>query len=381
MTPNYSMRQLRAFQSAATTSGLLSFIGSSLILFHAIHKRHSIQHRILMGLSAFDLISSLGNIIFPFAYMSHNRTPGIDCTVETSMQLLGIGAILYNLALSIYYVLCIVCLFQQQRIVKYWEPFLHTVCICFPLACVIAGLALNVANPNVYHFGCHSNAFPRSCDEPGSQIECERGGNGRAFRFLIGSTVVPILTTWAGLFINSTIIVLSVYRQEQKKARYDPSVPSSPDGVTKRVCCSSSVFLSQSNPSLSYKMARQALQWVGCFSLTYTMPLIVFCISIVDLEGAKRGDYFPLVFLLELCWPLQGFFDAIVYFRPRYILWRTNGSLSRPGAVWWTVLSLQPAPTRPQQTTAPTAEEANAISAPTEDTEGTEIVTEGFNSV
>ena len=65
-------------------------------------------------------------------------------------------------------------------------------------------------------------------------------------------------------------------------------------------------------------MLCQALFYLGAFYLTHTMPLVV--ILVTALQYYNRIHYpnmYPLWVSLVALAPLQGFWNSLVYFRPR----------------------------------------------------------------
>lgn len=72
---------------------------------------------------------------------------------------------------------------------------------------------------------------------------------------------------------------------------------------------------SSAQPSRSRRVAVQSLCYVVAFFLTWTFPLI----SMINSEFSATKKYYWLDLLISILFPLQGFFNCLVYLRPRLI--------------------------------------------------------------
>lgn len=72
-----------------------------------------------------------------------------------------------------------------------------------------------------------------------------------------------------------------------------------------------------SSPRKSREIARQAMFYVGSFYLTFLFP------SWTRFDQMLYGSSpFAVIALFSIIFPMQGFFNACVYFRPRYLRYR-----------------------------------------------------------
>lgn len=79
----------------------------------------------------------------------------------------------------------------------------------------------------------------------------------------------------------------------------------------------------------SRKVANQAMLFVLAFLMTWFFGTLT---RILDLT--KHRTYFPIVILHVLFLPCQGFFNALVYLRPRYIRHVQRHPEDRPTKLW-----------------------------------------------
>lgn len=69
--------------------------------------------------------------------------------------------------------------------------------------------------------------------------------------------------------------------------------------------------------TMSGKVATQAFLYNFFFFITWIFPMVTFAVSV-----STGSLYFPLLTLATIFTPMQGFFDAIIYLRPRYLKYR-----------------------------------------------------------
>jgi hypothetical protein len=116
-------------------------------------------------------------LLTPFIDDHGERSPSAPvCTASGFFIHFGYVAPYYNMALSFCFAWVIVYDVRDRVIACRYEPALHTVCFLVHLICAIAGLCLQVYNPNISNTGCWVNTYPSECDEVDSMVACERRG-------------------------------------------------------------------------------------------------------------------------------------------------------------------------------------------------------------
>jgi hypothetical protein len=189
------------------------------------------------------------------------------------------------------------------------------VCFLVPLICAIAGLCLQVYNPNFSNTGCWVNAYPSGCDEIDSTVACERGEN--AYTFVLVAVLGLLCIIWVSIIYYNVKIYLKVRSTESKSKRY-----TSPMSGRKLSSPTSSEFSSQERKRperrRSKYVAVQSLLFVLAYLVTWLSSLILFIIEQVDPDGLAEGNYFAVQLCEMLLFPSQGILDCLIYFRPRY---------------------------------------------------------------
>ena len=337
-------------------SGSLSVAGSAIIMWHAVHKLHRPYHRILFMLSVTDLICSLSLAIMPLAFYRPNLKPSAVCELDGFIVIsMGYSSAFYNASLSMYFLLTIKYSYSERKMAQKVEPFLHGVSVMYPLTCAIIGLVLQMYNPSPGSIGCWINAYPKNC-EWDEDIECERGEGAYMFSFF--AAVIPLALVWIALIGNNVAIYCFVRRIEERsnqhaasstlsrfeirsrqsdedemekelaKAAPNPGLSSADThGVAIIPLAPPALPLSiRRNASKNFAKTRQtAVQsffYVFAYFVVFFFGSLAFCFKTTDPDGFQSGKYFPLQVLDAFFFPLQGFFDAIIYFRPRYYRFR-----------------------------------------------------------
>lgn len=75
---------------------------------------------------------------------------------------------------------------------------------------------------------------------------------------------------------------------------------------------------------LSQKVTVQALLYIVFFFLTWIFPMVQFVVA-----NQTGNLLFPLLALTTILNPLQGFYDALIYARPRYLQYRAREAARR----------------------------------------------------
>jgi hypothetical protein len=193
--------QLMASALCPKFTAMASVVGSSLIIRDVIQIRNkkfsalSTRHRILVGMSVCDILSSLA--LFMTSWPVPEEIPMAvwnvgtkqTCAAQGFFMQLSIGTVLYNACLALYYLLVIRYGWKDEYIAKRVEPWMHFIALAFTLCTGAAGLALDLFNPMVYT--CTITPYPPFCTqsyENKGPTNCIRGDNAHiylvAFRFL-----------------------------------------------------------------------------------------------------------------------------------------------------------------------------------------------------
>lgn len=200
----------------ATISGFfaafLSVFGSVSIMYVIVSRKRlgSVYHRIMMGISASDLMSSAATMLqlllrpaktgLPMA-MGNFRT----CEAVASFFMYTMTSYVYSGILSFYFFLTIRRGWSPRHVAKYTEPWIHIIAWLPSTVINTFGVALQVYNPLLVLGGvCMLATYPADCTVS-KNVECIRGEPIYIVRILMAINVITAISVVIG--ITSTWLV------------------------------------------------------------------------------------------------------------------------------------------------------------------------------
>lgn len=260
---------------------------SALIVFDILRiletKNEKAHHRVLLGLSCSDIIAFFCHFMSTWPIPRGASIYGaigneVSCKVQGFIVQLSIASPLYNTALSVYYLLAIRHKFSECEIRKL-EPWMHCFTIIFSFSTAMLGLALDLYKEA--RFGCWIAS--ESKDE--------------FLIFQIAMWLAPLSISLIVITTSQISIVMEVREAERSGRRFSTSRRRS---WTDQVC-------------------KQSFWYVGTFYATWIVPgIFLFLWKFSSNKYSAQWFGIPVALLT----PLQGCFNAMVYFRPRYIRYK-----------------------------------------------------------
>jgi len=144
-------------------TGTLSIMGSSTIIYSILSDRERrlsrIYHRLLLGMSIFDIVFSVAKVASTMP-IPKDTIPNIygasgnqaTCNAQGFFIQFASGTQVYNAALCIYYLLVIKYGKSDAYISKTIEPIMHSVAISFPFVTATVALCKGLFNASIV--GC-----------------------------------------------------------------------------------------------------------------------------------------------------------------------------------------------------------------------------------
>jgi len=307
--------------------------------------------RLIVGVSVSDVIASFSNVLNPIMIPSGVLAYGNQGPCEAvafSNHFGAFASMLYTLSLCIYYVHVIKYNTSDRDFATRIEPWLHGISIGYPLLGSIVNLA--VGNFNSMGLICWIYSQPLYCaDDP--DVECIRGANAEAYKLIFA--MMPLFVSFIGIVYVMVVISLTVIKQERRNARFRFQVQQTSDGINQNTCHSffrhlrsriGNLFCrgpresddSDNIPTYATRgmaasqrrirnTAAQSLLYIAAFIITYTGILVI-----AILELANTPPPFALLVEHDIFHPLCGFFNILVYTRPKVSTVRRR----RP-EYWW----------------------------------------------
>ncbi len=270
-------------------------------------------HRFLMAMSVYKILQCIwaagGPMPVPIwteGYGTFGNTG--TCTAQGFFTTLSLSELIYNAGLSVYYILTIRYGFREQWISRRYEPVVHAVAFIEPMIFGISALSMTIYNPSfIPELGCWASPFPLTCYF--AHETCERG---RYF------------TQWSWAFYSqqclyvTIIVIMSGLLYWTIRSQYVTS---------NRYASRESVQMRERTRDVAY----QALLFSAVAIFTTMWSIIT---TLDYLWNASPVWTKISVFTGVPAFTSQGFFNFLVYIRPRYIrVRRRKPEIGRWGAL------------------------------------------------
>lgn len=291
-------------------TGFLSFAGSLFVIYDILlrkkengsnsslgatrtRKQNWMYRHIMLGLSIFDSIASFVNILSTWPTPSDQGDlvygalgTTTTCTLQGFFNEFGnITTPLYSASLSIWHLLFLKYGWREKDC-EGIEYIFHFIPTTVGLAMTIAGLPLELYNNS--GFLCWYAPYPAGCDKVEPHI-CTRGEYAGMFRWIHYAIV------WSSIVIvtyNMASIYFAVRLQEE---------------VVRNT------LITNTARKKSRAVAEQACFYICALYLTWA-----FTSATRISQTTFKYNSYELLVLMATFFPLQGFWNALIYFRPRY---------------------------------------------------------------
>ncbi|CAB9501871.1 expressed unknown protein [Seminavis robusta] len=345
--------QQLALALAPKFSGTLSIMGSVFIITDIVKSREKLGRtysRILLVMSLYDFFTSIAQGLSTWPIPA--ETQGVKfasgttftCNFQGFFTQLGVGAPMYNCSLSFYYLIVIAFAFSEDR-VRQIEGFMHFIPLSFSIGSAIAGLPLTLYNSA--GLWCWIAALPGTCvngNKPEGEGECRRGEMAWVYRWAI--YYGPVWLSVVTITLNMGAVSYLVWAKERASNRFRFGHPSnltsssaasdagSNDGelmdknarakaqagsVTRYFASKRQKVKQKKRAGLSSQVFWQAFYYVVGFYITWITPTVLRMLQTID-----KPVPFWVVMCMSILLPLQGFFNFLVYVRPRVVQYRNR---------------------------------------------------------
>ena len=312
-TPPFSLTQQKVLAIVPKVTAVPSILGAASIMRDVLRKKKwRVYHRIMLAMSAMDFLYAVKCFVSTWIIPEELQIWGALGSTRTcdAFGFLGHGSslssVIYNGSLAIYFVLTIAYNWRESAIRKSGLEFmLHAVPLTVGWTTAIASLVMELNNP--IGWTCWIGTYPPGCGLPAPwSPPCERGSVKAVDVHRWALFHVLLWFVFCLCTISMIILVVKVRQQEKSMERY-----------VFRTGSDSSSSMERRQRDLSQKVAVQATLYIAFFFLTWIFPMVQFVV-------ANRTGYllFPMLLLTVIFNPLQGFYDAVIYFRPRYLQYR-----------------------------------------------------------
>mmetsp|Transcript_8748 Transcript_8748/g.15892 ORF Transcript_8748/g.15892 Transcript_8748/m.15892 type:complete len:452 (-) Transcript_8748:220-1575(-) len=289
------------------------------------------QQRLILGISIIDFQTSIVWMLTSFSMPSESGAVlatgnQSTCNAQGFVVQFSTAGILYMCALQLQYLLVVKYRWGEKRLLRV-EKWFHLVPILFGAGTATAALVLK--QYNAANWDCWIAPSPQDCT-PSYQVnkggtdltetDCVRGNNAEIYRwaFFFG----PL---WASIIFCIIVMILiyrSVRKTEMKSTKWKFKAWASfsnrhdengNDGRNKSNRRPSNRRPSDRRPSVTDEVKKQSFRYSFAFLIVWIFPTIA---RLIQLFG---GSIHPIFSVLAGTFiGSQGFFNALIYFRPRY---------------------------------------------------------------
>lgn len=297
----------------SSTSGCLSLCGSVCIVLLAMQRRErGTYHRLLLTMSLIDIIHSIAIVFQPFLLP---KDPGrlwsigndTTCSISAFFVQFSLSVSFYNMMLNLNYLLTIRYEMDEKRLAKWVEPWMHLFSILYPLATATWGVSIGMFSNLELGQACWISDFPRGCEED-PDTECVGSVYGWIFFGF------PLLATLVFLLVSNVLIYLRVRQIVVKVRRF------------------STISHDDSQRRKKQDVGTQASLYVAACFNTVIWQVVTRTLESMGVHREDESSVLHLLILTNFFFPLQGFWNLLIYVRPRYLRWRRRAPEE---SRWW----------------------------------------------
>ena len=302
----------------------LSLIGSSLICYMILTKRvvnTRTYTRLMLGICVYEIIGSSWTMLGPLPVVKGSSKRALGnvhtCTAQGFFLYLGtMGTLAYNCCLMLYYTLVIRYKWTENGLLRL-EPYMHFYANALPWTENIIGLFLKIYNPAPYGQRCGIAKYPTDC-VANPDIPCERG---QKLNIYVNGFYVPITMASLGFLLLCLLIISCTFRSEAVRSNQSSRNYSSRIKATKAVCYQSIIYATVFFNTYFWVFLRYFLR------KETNHPRLLYGVRVIS----------------EMLFPLQGFFNFLIFIRPRY----QNARKSYPSkSLFWAIKETLSGPAR-----------------------------------
>ena len=366
---------------APSITGFISSFASMTLIVSILRsslKLSTVYHRLVFFLSAFDIIQSicqlLSSLPMPEGSMWGAFGNSVTCDIQGFFVTAGFcTTVLHSLSLTIYFLLVVKFEMTEAKIKKYAEPFLHGFPVLYSFGAAIYMYAAN--DFNTAGTFCWIAPEPLNC-ELDPEVECSSSGNSATLRWI--GAGAPCYGVFIGNCTILAVIWWTYWRQSRKNQAYGNLLAQSPrshpqvmhgqdeeTGTQSKIglcctfcptkkcpitsCCSKArlkpprresvlaAYLSRPSRNTVRRLeeiSNRAAAYVIAYLLSFIFTMIY---RTLEIYGSGPVP-FPIIFLARFFFPLQGFFNVLVYTYPHVTSYRKNHTKSKWYQAFWNVI-------------------------------------------
>jgi len=268
------------------------------------------------------------------------------CEAQAFFIQLGIITPFYNALLASYYYLTIRREWKEEEFKRKIEYAGHFLSVSWGLGTSIAGLSMKLFNNSIVW--CWINTYPIGCGNGPEQTPCIRGINAGIYRWIFYYGPLWLMIFLVAFFMSLVYLYVRSldnkmdqytrsYRQNAARTSTESGSSEFHSGGDRRRSLMARTFSTMNTETLneqrrqrrnerSKAVANQGLFYAGTFALVW-----VFATIVRGMQLAGRSPPWIITFWFAVFTPSQGFFNFLVYIRPRLLKFLEQRKKRREG--------------------------------------------------
>ena len=229
-----------------------------------------------------------------------------------------VGLPMYTFALTLYFLLIVQFKFTKQHFARKVEVWIHIGIIAWNV--IGNSIQISKNNFNVRESGiCNIASYPTYCNRI-EGLECTRGIDASKDTLILAQ--IPIIVSFIGIILSLGTLTYYVYALEsQMSHRINMNNGQS---FWRRLICRTTQTTNNAGQnnirrnelSLQRNLARESLVQSSLYVFAYLVCYLFITIAVFN-ELTKKSTSRWMYYLLNTTWPLSGFFNIMIYTRPK----------------------------------------------------------------
>ena len=226
-----------------------------------------------------------------------------------------LASAVYNFALGLFFLTKVQCGWTEAKANRCFKP-VHIVAIATTLVFGISGLATNSFHPNAFFSYCSFGRSSRCLEDQSDDTNADPCDTDRkSTPMMLGLSMSILILMLSALSIACVwLLHAHVRKQGQRNERY--SFSSQPQSGAAQRMRDRAVFIQAACYTASY-----------CNIVLTILITLVYRSALIHDESSsvyRSNIYFPMRLFVTIMFPLQGFFNWVIFVRPSLCQWRTS---------------------------------------------------------
>ena len=301
-------------------SSCLSLLGSFTIIYVVVRhqKTNKLYHRLVCFIGCMDIGGTLGLLMGPLwapydiTQLPWSKALGTTTSCDITMIFLNFFTpmTLANIALSVYFLMTIRYGKTERQSCQVLEPYLYVASFISLIIYPAIAIPLDLMNPDIILGSCVPGVYPPNCND--KDIPCIRASIQTKNMYSAVAVIGTVILLPIGL-ISVWLVYWTVRQKNIQSDRFNfPGTNSVSEQRLQRLLAMRTQCILYSVPYLVIAAS------MGVFSVISSAAVA----GLTDSNDLYTGPVIISLAAAKLLSPSLGFFNALIYMRPRLLTWR-----------------------------------------------------------